>query len=261
MGKRESHLQNTSETSGHARPEVFRSLPRSVTMSNKTTAYPELNASPRLIEGHLNKAFETASFQQICGAIGETVRAQNVSELALKSGIERAHLYHGFGSQRGPRLSTVIRVLAAMGVQLVARPNHPICRQRHPAPIGSKDLPELRSRPTSIASHLNKAFDTSDLRTICEAFSRVIRAQENVAEFARQAEIERTRLYRSFNGHRTPEFTTILSLLGALGLSLSVKRKSRPAFRSPAYAPRAPAENHAPVRKERARPYDLVLAR
>src|SRR5438445_213639 len=75
---------------------------------------------------------------------------------------------------------------------------------------------------------LNQAFETTDSRQVCLALGAAVRAQENVAEFARRIQIGRTRLYRSFMGDRSPEFTTVLTILGAFGLQLRVKRVCKP---------------------------------
>jgi probable addiction module antidote protein len=202
-------------------------------MLDKTTTYPELRANPRLIECHLNQAFQTADMQRICEAIGEAVRAQNVASFSLEAGVERAHLYKAFGSERGPRLSTMLRVVTALGLGLVAKPKYKICRQprRNDAPADLMDRLDLLSKPVSIADYLNDAFDTSDLQSICAALSLVIQAQGNFAGFARQTEIERTSLYRAFRWPRTPEFAAVLRILDVLELRLAVKR-TRIAMRS-----------------------------
>ncbi len=201
-----------------------------MTSPSKSTARREPDVVVPVCSSQLNKAFETADIAEVCGAIDELIRLQSISRIAQQSGIERAHLYNAFSSQRGPRLSTVISVLQAIGLQLLVKPKQLSC-ERPPGDGRSETnkSPKLRSRRTSTAQSLNKALDTSDLRSIAQAFGEVIRAQENVAEFARQAGLERTRLYRCFGGALTPEFSAVLGVVDALGLQLLTKQEMRSA--------------------------------
>lgn len=196
----------------------------------KSTAHRELNADLPVCSSRLNKAFETAEITEVCGAIDELIRLQSISRIAQQSGIERAHLYNAFSSQRGPRLSTVISVLQAIGLQLLVKPKQLSCKgSLEFGRSETKQFPKLRSQQTSTAQFLNKTFATRDLRSIAEAFGEVIRAQENVTAFAQQAGLERTRLYRCFGGALTPEFSAVLGVVDALGLQLLTKPETRSA--------------------------------
>jgi len=191
------------------------------------TAHGSQYATTAQLEKFLNQAFQTTDSRQVCLALGEAVRAQSVTAIAIASGIERAHLYGAFASERGPRLSTVTKVIAALRMRLVAEqpPISELKRCRSQRPVHG----HLRySTPAGVAGLLNPALETSDLRAICSTFGEIIRAQDNVAEFARRIQIGRTRLYRSFMGDRSPEFTTVLTILGAFGLQLRVKRICKP---------------------------------
>jgi probable addiction module antidote protein len=191
------------------------------------TAHRSQYASAAQLEKFLNQAFQTTDSRQVCLAIGEAVRAQNVTTIAIASGIERAHLYGAFVSERGPRLSTVTKVITALRMRLVTvqSPRSALERYSPEHPVHG----HLRySTPAGVAELLNPALETSDLRAICSTFGEIIRAQENVAEFARRIQIGRTRLYRSFMGDRSPEFTTVLTILQAFGLQLRVKRVCKP---------------------------------
>ncbi|MEH2518509.1 putative addiction module antidote protein [Bradyrhizobium sp. AZCC 1610] len=190
------------------------------------TARRSQYASTAQLEKFLNQAFQTTDSRQVCLALGEAVRAQNVTTIAIASGIERAHLYGAFVSERGPRLSTVTKVITALRLRLVTVQPSASTLERY----GSQQPVHghLRySTPAGVAELLNPALATSNLRAICSTFGEIIRAQENVAEFARRIQIGRTRLYRSFMGDRSPEFTTVLTILGAFGLQLRVKRVSK----------------------------------
>ena len=89
------------------------------------------------------------------------------------------------------------------------------------------------SSPREIADHINRAFKTSDIREICQAIGDATRGS-NLSGIARKAGIVRTSLYRAFaGGPNHPNFKTVLSVLDAMGLQLSVKaRRGRRASRS-----------------------------
>lgn len=205
------------------------------------------HANTAQLEKFLNQAFETTDSRQVCLALGEAVRAQNVTAIATASGIERAHLYGAFASERGPRLSTVTKVITALRMSLVAVQS-PMCALERCGPQHQLHGHLRYTTPAGVAELLNPALEASDLRAICSTFGEIIRAQENVAEFARRIQIGRTRLYRSFMGDRSPEFTTVLTILRAFGLQLRVKRvcKRKPSL-----------ERYS--RRSLAKPADMVL--
>jgi probable addiction module antidote protein len=197
-------------------------------MPLKSATRRDSSASPPVFNRHLNDAFETADMAEVCTAIDGLIRLQSVSRIAQKSGIERAHLYGAFSSERGPRLSTVMSVLKALRLQLLVKPKQNSCKLPRQQDVPeTRQSPKVRSQRKSTAQFLNKAFDTSDLRSIAQAFGQVIRAQENVSEFARQAGLERTRLYRCFGGNLTPEFSAVLGVVNALDLQLLAKQETR----------------------------------
>lgn len=208
------------------------------------------HANAAQLEKFLNRAFETTDSRQVCLALGEAVRAQNVTAIAVASGIERAHLYGAFSSERGPRLSTVTKVMAALRMRFVAVPS-PLCALEGCSPQQPVHGHLRYTTPAGVAALLNPALEASDLRAICSTFGEIIRAQENVAEFSRRIQIGRTRLYRSFMDNRSPEFTTVLTILRAFGLQLRVQRVCRPKASLERYSGRRlgqPAEMALPRR-------------
>jgi probable addiction module antidote protein len=78
---------------------------------------------PKIIAKHLNAALETGDVTLITKAIGDMVRAQGVSRFSRKVGLRREGLYRSFAGQTGPGFDTVIKVLLALGVRLVAKPS------------------------------------------------------------------------------------------------------------------------------------------
>ena len=56
------------------------------------------------------------------GVVGRIARARGMSEIAKKTGLRREGLYKMLSVQGNPELATVLRILQAIGVQLVAEP-------------------------------------------------------------------------------------------------------------------------------------------
>lgn len=59
-------------------------------------------------------------------ALGDVARARGMMQLARDTGITREGLYKALGEQGNPSLSTVLKVLRALGMrlQIDARPEH-----------------------------------------------------------------------------------------------------------------------------------------
>ena len=65
--------------------------------------------------------------------------------------------------------------------------------------------------------------DPGDGSLIRAALGDVARAQKNMAQLARTTEVERSTLYRALSENGNPTFATVLKVMRALGLQLSVK--------------------------------------
>ncbi len=179
------------------------------------------------MEISLNAALRTADVFIIFAAFDTAIHAQkNISEFALKAGVDRSTLYRAFRSGRGgPALDIAINVSKILGFQFVvkferqpeSRPNH-VARARGPN-IHLK----LRSNSKFVADYLTRAFATFEFDLIVEAFYDTLRAQENVSAFTKKALVTPSGLYRAFTAPRIPNFSTIINFLDALGLRLAVK--------------------------------------
>lgn len=71
---------------------------------------------------YLTDALETNDPAVIADALGVIARARGMSEIAKKTGLRREGLYKMLSEQGNPELATVLRILQAIGVQLVAEP-------------------------------------------------------------------------------------------------------------------------------------------
>ena len=77
----------------------------------------------------------------------------------------------------------------------------------------------------AIVAYLDEAFATEDPAFIADAIGVAARAR-GMTQVARDAELSRESLYRALSAAGNPEFSTILRVLRALGLRLSVVPKS-----------------------------------
>jgi probable addiction module antidote protein len=82
----------------------------------------EYRGKPKIIAKHLNIALATGDAGLVAKAIGDMVRAQGASSFSRKVGLSREGLYRSFGGQMGPGLDSVMKVLLALDIRLVARP-------------------------------------------------------------------------------------------------------------------------------------------
>lgn len=71
---------------------------------------------------YLTDALETKDPAQIADALGVIARARGMTEIARKTGLSREGLYKMLSMKGNPEIATVLRVLDAIGVQLVAQP-------------------------------------------------------------------------------------------------------------------------------------------
>lgn len=78
--------------------------------------------------------------------------------------------------------------------------------------------PVISSR---LADELNGAFASGDPRIICTAIGKAL-GDFNVSEIARQTGLQRTSIYRAFGNAQLPNFSTVLTVLTAMGLQLRV---------------------------------------
>jgi probable addiction module antidote protein len=126
----------------------------------------------------------------------------NVNAFARKAGVDRTALYRGF--KRKPRLDLVSKVLRGADFRLVVV-DHP-----------------KRGSKSNLSKHFTRAFGTEKITLITKALCETFHAQENVAMFAKEANLRRETLYRAFTATHVPTLSTVLSFLKALGLRLAV---------------------------------------
>jgi len=78
--------------------------------------------SPEAVADYLSEAFETGDDEFIAQAIGTVARAQGMTSVAKNAGVSRENLYRALNAGGRPEFGTVMKVLDALGVQLIAKP-------------------------------------------------------------------------------------------------------------------------------------------
>ncbi len=79
--------------------------------------------SPEMIAAYLTEALESEDMAVIAMAIGAVARAKGMSSVAEKAGLSRENLYRALGGDAKPEFGTVMKVLHALGISLVAQPH------------------------------------------------------------------------------------------------------------------------------------------
>jgi probable addiction module antidote protein len=82
----------------------------------------EVLDSPEMIAAYLTEAFGSDDPALMAMAIGAVARSQGMSEVAEKAGLSRENLYRALGGDAKPEFGTVIKVLHALGIDLIAQP-------------------------------------------------------------------------------------------------------------------------------------------
>ena len=77
------------------------------------------DTNPADIAAYLNEAFRTGDSDRMCLSIGEAIKVFDIADVAVKSRLQRTSIYRAFaGGGAYPNLTTVVRVLGAMGLRL-----------------------------------------------------------------------------------------------------------------------------------------------
>ncbi len=73
------------------------------------------------MEAYLEAALEENDPALIAAALGDVARAKGMTEVAKKAGLGRESLYKSLSAQGNPELSTVLKVIHALGLKLQVR--------------------------------------------------------------------------------------------------------------------------------------------
>ena len=78
--------------------------------------------NPKMIAKYLNDALATDDSVFATRAIGNLARAHGLGAIAEQADVDRAGLYRSLRGDMDPAFGTVLKVLTALGIQLVATP-------------------------------------------------------------------------------------------------------------------------------------------
>ncbi len=89
-------------------------------MTVRTRAYDVADylTDPARVTAYLGEVFETGDAVAIAAALGDVARAKGMTDPARDAGLTRAEIYQSPSENGNPRLSTLPRVIRAMGVRL-----------------------------------------------------------------------------------------------------------------------------------------------
>lgn len=88
------------------------------------------------------------------------------------------------------------------------------------------DPAEYLDGDEAIVSYMSDALETGDPSFVADALGVVARAR-GMSEVARQASVSRESLYRALSVNGNPELATVMRVMQALGLQLSVTPTKR----------------------------------
>jgi len=80
-----------------------------------------LNSDEDIAE-YLLQALEDGDAALLAAALGDVARTRNMAQLARDTGLTREGLYKALSGEGNPSLSTVMKVMKAMGLKLSVQP-------------------------------------------------------------------------------------------------------------------------------------------
>ncbi len=86
-----------------------------------------------------------------------------------------------------------------------------------------EDLIESLKNPKEAAAYLNAAIEEGDRELLLLSLRNIAEAQGGISAIAKKAHLNREHLYRVLSKRGNPEIKSLLTLLHAMGLELSVK--------------------------------------
>ena len=78
--------------------------------------------SPKIVAAYLTKALESNDSALVAMAIGAVARTRGMQAVAEKTGLSRENLYRALGGDAKPEFATILKVLNALDISLVAQP-------------------------------------------------------------------------------------------------------------------------------------------
>ncbi|MFP3369740.1 MULTISPECIES: addiction module antidote protein [unclassified Pseudomonas] len=82
-----------------------------------------LLSSDEAISEYLSQVLSDGDTEEIIRALGHIARARGMTNIATESGLGRESLYKALSPGAKPRFDTVLRVIRALGVDLLVQPH------------------------------------------------------------------------------------------------------------------------------------------
>jgi probable addiction module antidote protein len=103
------------------------------------------------VAAYLEAAGETGDARDLVTAMGNVIRAQNVSKIARDTGLTREGLYKAFSAAGNPSFATVAKVARAVGLDVVfhARPLSSARARGSTLKVGRAGRSTARARSTA----------------------------------------------------------------------------------------------------------------
>ncbi len=79
--------------------------------------------------------------------------------------------------------------------------------------------------PKEAQGYLNAALEDGDEKLFLIALKNVLESQGGLSKFSKQAHLNRVSLYKMLSHRGNPEWTSIISLLNALGIQFQLVQK------------------------------------
>jgi probable addiction module antidote protein len=101
---------------------------------------------------------------------------------------------------------------------------------KHTASVSNDEviISEIRDNPEFAASYLAAAMeDTDEPGVLLIALRQIAEARGGMAKIAKDAGMQRESLYRALSRRGNPRLTTLLAVIRAMGMTLTVAAKSR----------------------------------
>lgn len=94
-------------------------------MTLETTPYDtsEYLDTPEMIAAYLEAVFEDGDPALISAALGDVARAKGMTAIARATGLSRESLYRALSPEGRPEFATVLKVLRALDLKLIAAPS------------------------------------------------------------------------------------------------------------------------------------------
>jgi probable addiction module antidote protein len=116
----------------------------------KTLPYDsaEFLKNPEAIQHYMDEALATGDPAFIAHALGTVARAKSMTEIARKTGLSRESLYRALSADGHPELTTILKVLSALDLQLSTQP-----ARRSPTKIRAAQKSVSRGKPARKAEY------------------------------------------------------------------------------------------------------------